>query len=518
MKRFFILSILFSFSLIEGYAEDVNILDFGANVEAANNASAIQKAIDRCAETGGGYVRIPAGTFASGAIFLRDNVHLHLHPNAVLQGSIDTLDYMTGKFQISQGGFIMAENVKNASITGEGTIDGRGDHKNFQFGDNSGPRPLLLFFNRCSNMTVKGVTLKNAASWTFRMTDCDGVLVQGVYIYAHGNHNNDGFDIESKNVLISDCRIDCDDDAICFKSSNVNFDVEHVTVTNCIISSNCNAIKFGTASHAGFRNIAISNCVIHKASESNIRNWKNTIRGVMTDTTVLSGIALEVVDGGFMDQVVISNITMRDIQTPVFIRLGSRKTAGSLRNVIISGITAYAESLITSSINGIPGHQVENITLRDMVFYYPGGANDDDVTRPVPENEKSYPENRMFGRTLPAYGLYVRHARNLTIENFQCYTLQPDPRPAFLFDDVQNVTLNNFQTSRPSGDQPLIRLIQSSDFYISGFRAPQTMIPLFLHATGDQCRNITLFNNDFKNVTKIFDSDPTLNNQIQVNQ
>ena len=507
MFRYFLLGMFISFNFIASYAADVNILDFGANVNAPNNAPSIQKAIDECAANGGGYVQVPAGTFVSGSIFLRTNVHLQLHVNAVIQGSVNPGDY--------QGrGFIVAEDIENASITGTGTIDGQGGHKNFQFGDNSGQRPHLLHFTNCRNMVVKDVKLINSCMWTFRMARCNGVRVQGVYIYAHGNYNNDGLDIDSKNVLVSDCRIDCDDDALCFKSDYSDFDVEHVVVTNCVLSSNCNAIKFGTASHAGFRNIAISNCEIHKASENNIRNWRNTLRGVTADTTVLSGIALEVVDGGFMDQIVINNITMRDIQTPLFIRLGSRHGTGSLRNIIISGITAYNKSLITSSITGIPGHYVENVTLRDMVYYYTGGANAEDATRPVPENEKEYPENRMFGTSLPAYGLYVRHARNLTIENFQCYALQPDARPAFVFDDVQNVSLHNFQASRPSSDRPLIRLIQASDIYISGFRAPQTDIPLFLQATGEQCDNISVVGNDFTKVIKAVDSSSTLTKRI----
>lgn len=508
-SRLFLLGIILFFNFSASYASDANILDFGATTDAANNAPFIQKAIDHCAATGGGTVYVPAGVFVSGTIFLKSNVHLQLQVNAVIQGSVNHPADYPGR------GLVVAENIENASVMGEGVLDGQGDHKNFQYGDNKGNRPHVILFTRCRNMTVKGITLRNSAWWTLRLAYCDGVKVLGINIYGHGNFNCDGIDIDSKNVLIADCRVDCDDDAICFKSDAADFDVEHVVVTNCILSSNCNAIKFGTASHAGFRNITISNCVIHKASENNIRNWRN-MRGVAADTTVISGIALEVVDGGFMDQVVISNISMRDIQTPLFIRLGSRKKAGSLRNVIISGITAYNESLITSSITGIPGHYVENITLRDFVFYYTGGANLEDAVRTVPENEKSYPENRMFGPTLPAYGLYVRHARNLTIENFQCYTLQPDARPAFVFDDIQNLSLNNFQASSPSGDQALIRLNQASDIYISGFRAPQTTIPLFLQVVGGQCKNISMVRNDFTRVAKDVECEPSAKNHILI--
>jgi polygalacturonase len=504
----FLLSVIILFSglVSRSYAGDVNILDYGASVDAENNAPYIQKAIDRCATTGGGIVHVPSGTFVSGTIFLKSNVQLNLHVNAVIQGSINhPADYPAQAL-------VTGEDIENAAVTGEGILEGQGNHSRFQYGDNKGNRPHLILFTRCRKMEVKGITLRNSAWWTLRLAFCDGVRVQGIHIYGHGNHNVDGIDIDSKNVIISDCRIDCDDDAICFKSDDAQYVVEHVVITNCIISSNCNGIKFGTASHGGFRNIAISNCIIHKASESNIRNWRS-IRGVSADTTVLSGIALEVVDGGFMDQVVISNISMRDIQTPLFIRLGSRTTAGSLRNVLVSGIVACNQSLITSSVTGIPGHPVENVTLRDFVLYYTGGANREDATAPVPENEKAYPENRMFGATLPAYGLYARHVQNLTIENFQCYTQQADARPAFVFDDVHNLSLTGFQASCPSGEQALIRLEQSSGVSIQGYRATQPA-PLFLQAKGDRCRNISVVQNDFTQVRNVFDGDSSLKKEI----
>lgn len=475
--------------------EIVSILDFGANIGSDNNAAAIQKAIDHCAAAGGGIVNVPPGIFISGTVFLRSHVNFHLAAGAVIKGSLRHPQDYPGR------GLIVAENIENAAISGQGTLDGQGDHKNFQYGDNKGNRPHVILFSQCKNMTVNGISLINSAWWTLRLAFCNGIKIDGIRIHCQGNYNNDGIDIDSKNVLISNSIIDCDDDAVCFKTDRPDFDVEQVVITNCILSSNCNAIKFGTASHAGFKNITISNCVIHKASENNIRHWK-TMRGVAADTTVLSGIALEVVDGGYMDQVTISNISMQDVQTPVFVRLGSRKTAGTLKNIIISNIVAYNKSMMTSSITGIPDHRVENITLRDMTFYYTGGGIADDATMIVPENEKAYPEQRMFGFALPAFGLYVRHVQNMTIENFQCYTLQPDARPAFIFDDVHNLLLNNFQTSGPSGSQPLIRLIQTSKVIISGYRG-DSQLPSFLKVEGEKTNSITLFQNDFSQVGRV---------------
>jgi polygalacturonase len=292
---------------------------------------------------------------------------------------------------------------------------------------------------------------------------CDGVTVRGVRMHTHGKEGNDGIDIESKNVVISDCHIQSDDDAICFKSPDKDYVVENCAVTNCIIASNCNAIKFGTASLGGFRNIAVSNCVIRRATETSIWHWKEMYPySVTEDFTNLAGLALEVVDGGFMDQVVISNIAMTGVQTPIFIRLGARKKpAGTLKNIIISGITATSESLMASTIAGIPGHCIENVILRDILIHSPGGGTAEWAEKTPDENEDKYPENRMFGKISPAHGLYARHVRNLTIDNIQCYAAKTEERPAFRFDDVKNYSLENYQATTPAGKQPLIKLIQS---------------------------------------------------------
>jgi len=493
-KLFLTLLFLIALGRTPAIAGDVSITDFGARTDSPNNTEAIQKAIDQCSATGGGIVNVPLGTFHIGSIFLKDGVNLRLHLGAVLKAIPDTGMY-------ERRGFISGFKVRNASITGEGTIDGSGDHANFQFGNAQGPRPNLVRLTECSDMVIKDVSLINSASWTLRLHLCDGVRVNGIKIMSHGNWNCDGIDINSRNVVISDCIVDCDDDAICFKSEVTDYIVENVTVTNCIVASSCNAIKFGTGSLGGFRNIAISNCAIRKVSGNDVQKWTTRISGVTAETTVISGIALEVVDGGFMDRIVISNITMQDVQTPLFIRLGNRKGTGTLKNVIISGIVARNESLITSSITGIPGHCVENVTIRDIFFDYVGGGDEKDAAMIVPEKESAYPENRMFGYVLPAYGLYVRHVKNLTIENFQCVTQRPDARPVFIFEDVSNLWLNNFQATIPTNNAPIVRLVESSDVVVSGFRTQQ-IVPLFMKAEGKSCKNIDIRSNDFSRIQK----------------
>jgi len=476
------------------YGEDKSIVDFGATQKSVNNAAAIQKAIDAVALSGGGTVHIPSGIYLTSTVFLKDNVHLNLHAGSVLRGVTDIKAY-------AGSAIVEGQSVKSASIQGLGRIDGQGNHANFQFGDGKGKRPHVVLLEECSDIKIKDVFLYNSASWTLKLARCNGVQIDNIRIYSHGNFNCDGIDINSKNVTISNCIIDCDDDGICFKTVTPGFDVEHVTVTNCVIRSNCNGIKFGTESFEAFRNIAISNCVIHKASESNIRNWKKMLRGITDDITVISGIALEVVDGGIMDQVTITNIAMQDVQTPLFIRLGNRRGAGTLKNVTISNITATNESLITSSITGIPDSYVENVTIRDILFNYTGGALKEDAHITVPEKINEYPENRMFGPVLPAYGFYVRHVKNLTMENIQCRVRNADPRPAFIFDDVHNASLNNFQASVPLVENPILKLIGSSNISVSGFRA-QESIPLFMQVEGTNTKNIDIRSNNFDTVNK----------------
>jgi hypothetical protein len=463
---------------------DIDIIKFGAVADGkTNNTVIIQNAIDACSYAGGGVVHFPAGTYLSGSISIKDNVTLHLHKLANLKGIGDINAYPDSRSSTfpRKMSFIHIDDVSNVSIIGEGTIDGNGGHEAFQMGNNGGPRPFLIQAFNSRNIVIKDVNLINAAFWTVQLVENDGVRIDGVRIYSLNNWNNDGIDIDSKNVIISNCIIDCDDDAICFKSSDFSGSmVENVVITNCIIGSNCNFIKFGM-SKVGFRDVTISNCVLRPAAESNFRFWENKTSGVTEPKTGLSGIALEIIDGGIMEQITISNINMRGIQTPVFIRLQQgrprcvecmEKPVGSLKNILISNIVATASSRIASSITGIPGHYVENITIRDMIVNCMGGGTMEDVYREIPERENHYPDNWMFYTTLPgsvlrhanlpAYGLYVRHAKNINLENVQFNLMQPDYRPAIFFDNAHDVTLRGFKASLPLDGQELIIQKQST--------------------------------------------------------
>jgi polygalacturonase len=247
-------------------------------------------------------------------------------------------------------------------------------------------------------------------------------------------------------VVVSDCNIDCDDDAICLKSDTHEV-CENISITNCVLKTNCNAIKFGTSSYAGFKNVTVSNCVISKASEDRIRQWHINEPWMGTsDKTVVSGIALESVDGGVMEQIMVSNIVMSDVQTPIFIRLGDRKRSvtkhiSRLKNISISNIIAEAESKVACSITGVPGGIVENVLISDVFLTVPGGGSETDLTAEIPEQIKNYPENRMFNAILPASGFYVRHAQNIRFKNIEVKTKNTDARPMFYLEDTSDVEI-----------------------------------------------------------------------------
>ncbi len=500
MKNIFLS--IFILSVLSTAAKDVVVTDYGAVPDGKTlNTAALQKAIDACAESGGGRVTVPAGTFLTGTVQLWDNIELYLAHNATLLGSTNNpADYR-------DSALVLVKGVKNVAISGTGTIDGQGWHQNF---NNRGrkvkvSRPYEIFVRDSRFVKITGIRLRNAPMWVIRLKKSEWITIDNIDIYSHSNTNNDGIDIDAKNVVISNSIIDCDDDAIVFKSWTPDFVVENVAISNCRIASNCNAIKFGTWSAVGFRNISIANCVITEAAEDNVRTpWHERMEGITRQPTVISGIALEVVDGGFMDQVTISNISMRGVQTPIFIRLGERDGVGSLKNVIISNITATNESRITSSITGIPGSYVENVTIRDVIFNSKGTGILEHTDKNVPENNKGYPENRMYGASLPAHGFYVRHAKGIQFENFRLLLRNPDARAAIVFDDVKNSSFKNIQADIPTDDQPLFRIIQSQNIRFSDYHS-SIPVNTLLSVEGDKTKKIIVDNCDLMGVGQVFE-------------
>jgi len=501
------------------FCADINILSYGAKADGKTiNTKAIQLAIDRCSKTGGTVI-IPAGNFISGTLYLKSGVNIYLTQGAVLMGSPAFKDYPNNVIHYQSSftnnvngdsrtnkAFLFAEGKVNIKISGEGTINGNGLSPAFQLGDDSKSaesktRPVMILMVDCKNITLENVNLKNSAYWMENYLGCSNLHFKGIYVFNHATYNNDAIDMDSKDVLIEDCTFDSDDDGICLKSHDRNKPCENITVRNCTVRSNCNAIKFGPASLGGFRNINISNVTIRQASESLIWNWQKSLKFIEQPITVLAGIAIENVDGGVTDNVTISNVYMEDVQTAIFIKLGNRGSKGPgetvspnpghMRNVTLNNITATGHSKITSSITGFPGYDVENVQLSNIRISDMGNGTVEEANKPVPESEKNYPENRMFGNTLPASGLYIRHVKGISFQNVNLEVRNADSRPVIIMDDVKNGLITELTTAEPIINNPTLELTDSKNILLLNPQIKSDNIP-YLTVSGDQTQNINV--------------------------
>ena len=396
---------------------------------------AIQKAIDSCNAQGGGTVSFPAGRYLTGTIQLKDNVTLHLDDQAVIFGSTNPADYRNlDPFKAGDGipqgyALIVADGASNVGIEGAGSIDGQGvalkaAQKKYIV------RPFLVRWLRCTGITVKDAHLGGSGAWAMNFFQCKNAAVTHVTIHNRGLVNNDGIDIDScQTVRISDCNIDSGDDAICLKTTSA-IPCGDIIATGCTLTTICNGIKLGTESLGDFTNIQVSQCQLHNIG--------------------MAGIALYSVDGANMHNVTISDITMDGVSVPICMRLGARlktfrdgdqaKPVGTLRDITIQNVRATGIRQIGILINGIPGHPVEALTLENIDLQVPGGGTADEAQVQLPEKEAAYPEYSMFGKVMPAYGIYLRHAQGVSFKNVQTHVSKPDGRPAMVQLDTQNVT------------------------------------------------------------------------------
>ncbi len=476
MPSIFVAAIIITFlRLSVADAQVYNIIDFGARTDTTvNNSKFIQSAIDQCHLKGGGEVIVPAGTFYSGTIFLKSNVYLHLLPGSVLQGSYNPADYpdynirSAKKFgTITHNGLyveymkalIIADSTHQTGIIGRGTIKGAGEGEAFQLGLNKDGKPKNIFFIRSKDVVLKDIRIFNSAQITVSISGCERVNIDGIYIRSLVNWNADGLDVDGKDITISNCIIDSEDDALCFKSEYLGKFCENITVSNCILSSLCNGIKLGTGSRTGFRNITVNNCVVKKASFNGYRHWKMPSSVVFNPEiqSVNTGIVILGVDGGLVENINFSNIIMKDVLSPFFIRVGKRfvnprgKPSG-MRHVTIQNVTAESRSILPSIIAGLEDSPIENVKLSNIRISIPIYVSSDSLKtfpRQLSEDVKGYPENRLtFGLKIPASAFYIRNADRITLQDVAITNVPDEARPAIYLDKaigvkLQNVSINN---------------------------------------------------------------------------
>lgn len=504
--------IIFSFcTAITLSAKEYNITSYGAKSDTTIlSTRAIQAAIDDCSGNLGGKVIIPAGNYLTGTLYFKSNVTIHLEQGAVLYGSTRLADYPENlpdytfyrKGEVKRA-LIYAENCSDIALEGEGMINGQGGTFLVPKGsklNSYSVRPYLIWMIQCRNVRTEGIKLRNSALWMQHYLACDQLYIHNIDVFNHCNKNNDMIDLDGcHDVRISDCIGDSDDDGITLKSTSARAN-ENIVITNCLLSSHCNALKMGTESNGGFRNVVVSNLVIRPS--------------VVTDKSIggsphgHTGIALELVDGGTLDGVVISNVHIDGPDCPIFIRLGNRARpwfegqkidkVGVLQNISISNVIATNAKKMGCSITGIPGNPVQNITLSHISIEFDGGGTIADFKREIPEEEKAYPEADMFGQ-LPSYGFFIRHVQNIRFSDLEQKTKSADLRPALLLSDVKNGDFDAMNLNGSGNNSCSISLEKTETIRISGCRligASNSLIGL----TGVENSRVMVINNNLANI------------------
>jgi polygalacturonase len=500
-----------------------DVKSFGAKGDGKTvDTGAINKAIEAAAAAGGGTITFPAGNYLSFSIRLKSHVALHLDEGATLIAA-DTPEGGAGGYDAAEpnswdrfqdfghshfhNSLIWGESISDVSITGTGRIWGKGLSRG-QGAMNPGVGNKSIALKNCHNVLLRDFSILHGGHFGILATGVDNLTIDNLKI----DTNRDGMDVDScRNVRISNCYVNSPwDDGICLKADYATGSArqtEFVTITNCYVSGcweegtmldgtyrkfapdarvpHTGRIKFGTESNGGFRNVTISNCVFEGCQ----------------------GLALETVDGALLEDVTVTNISMRDIvSAPIFLRLGRRlrgpdgTVPGTLKRVIIDNVVcSNSVSGLGSVISGIPGHAIEDVKISNVQVLHQGGGTREDAAYQPPEYEDLYPEPDMFtaparpgrngrgpngqfvaegaGRAggpgrgaagagapppverhkMPSHGFYVRHVKGIQFDNVTIQTAREDGRPAFVLDEVEDAEF--FRIKSPHvADTPVFAL------------------------------------------------------------
>jgi polygalacturonase len=498
-----------------------NIRDFGAKGDGTTlDTQAVQAAIDACAKDQGGTVLVPAGTFLIAPIQLKSNVTLHIAAAGKLLATTDKSLYhpaegipLNGDHTMVDGnvGLVHAANALNITIEGPGTIDGQGAEVRAA-GLSGRMRCHLVLLYRCNNVTIRNIYLYHSSYHTCRICNCSGVLLDGIRINSRVTGNNDGFHfISAEFVNMTNCNVRSQDDA-CALFGSCRF----ITITNSTFSTRWSVFRFGGGVA---ENIAVSNCILYQVFGCPMK--------------------LRCEPGSRLENISFSNILLQEVTGPISVGAGpmpgrtpragaatqpampndeiessATRPAGPaiVRNISFSNITGTVttkqghldDSHFTGStnpgelhsciiINGVEGQSiVENISFSDIRLTFGGGGTAEEAARrDLPQVAGEY----FALGPMPAYGLYARNVRGLTLNSVRFEVTDPDLRPALIFDNVQDATISALSAQANSDAESLLRFIQCRDVLIT---SPRVLTPasIFLRIEGSKSRTITIDGGD----------------------
>ena len=460
---------------------DFNIIDFGAVPDGATICTqAFREAIEKCAQSGGGYVDVPSGRFLTGTIRLEDHVILRLAPGSVIQGSRVYADYSgttrgcawdSARTRYKSGfenpdvqkdiiydlraiglqekckALIVADRKTGCGVIGQGTIDGM---RGSEFPDDADAgRPFLVVYSECTHCVLQGVTLTRPGIFTFYGLNSSDVRIQGVTIRTFKSGNGDGLDFDGgKRIIISDCNIDSGDDAISLKTLNPNEPIEDVMITNCYLkSNNWGAIRFGPESEGDMRRVTVSNCIFERCD---------------------TGLKIQQTHQSVFEDLQFSNIIMRDVVRPILITQNRynmsafvndvRPKVGIIRRIKMSNITAhmsddfaipgvYSQNVISS----VPGGHIEQISMTNVQFIAPGGGSPEAASRVSGHGEmldfwNLYPEHMTNIGEYPSSCLFMRHVKDVRLSECCFETQRDDVRPAVFAYDIDGLSMHHVRT------------------------------------------------------------------------
>jgi hypothetical protein len=511
-----------------------NVRAFGAKGNGTTlDTAAVQAAIDACTRDGGGTVLVPAGTFPIGTVELKSNVTLHIAAGGKLLGSADGKQYhavdaipLSGDTTLNDGNWalLFAVNAKNVTVEGPGTIDGQG----FQFhspvrgtpppsGLGGNKRPYHLLAYRCEGLAVRNIDLLDCAYHSIRVIQSKRVHMDGIYIHNRVNSNNDGFHfISAQYVTVSNCIVLAQDDA-CAMFGSCKF----VTITNCVFSTRWSVFRFG----GGFaENVSVSNCVLYQVFGCPIKFQGNP--------------------GSRYENISFSNLVLKEVTGPIHVSIGTRpprpvvpgapptppaadydqstgtyagdRTPAILRNLSFSNIHGTVktdplqlpEARITSNtnpgerhscitLNCVGGSTMENISFENIHLTFGGGGTaEDGARRDLPQIAGEY---FMMG-PMPAYGMYARNVRGLTLNNVRFQVSSPDLRPALIFDHVEDAAITGLSAAGNPSAESVLRFIDTKDVLLTATRV-LTPAATFLQLEGTENERITIDGGDLSKAT-----------------